>query len=70
MNDTSAIFMQLLQSLSESQTQESNFPNSEAPPFEHTLMSLRPLLAPKQQKVLDLMIKMQEVRALIDEISQ
>ena len=38
------------------------------PTFENSLLSLKPLLSPKQQRVIDLMIKMQEVKALIDEI--
>ena len=65
MNDTSAILLQLLQSLG-----VPSEPNAEENQFEHSLMSLRPLLTPRQQKILDLMVKMQEVRALLDEINQ
>ena len=65
----SAMLWQLMQSLSP-QTQESPAPHAEEPAFEHTLLSLRPLLAPRQQKILDLMIKMQEIKALICEIQQ
>ena len=63
----SAMLWQLMQSLG-TQTQESPAQQPEAPHFEHTLLSLRPLLPPKQQKILDLMIKMQEIKALINEI--
>ncbi|MCL2378649.1 MAG: hypothetical protein FWC77_05930 [Defluviitaleaceae bacterium] len=68
MDNTSAMLWQLVQSLN-TQTQDSRAAQAEEPPFEHTLMSLRPLLQPRQQKILDLMIKMQEVKALINEIS-
>ena len=67
MDNTSAMLWQLMQSMN-TQTQDNQAPHE--PQFEHTLMSLRPLLAPKQQKVLDLMIKLQELRALVDEINQ
>ena len=63
----SAMLWQLMQSLN-THTQES--PAQQEPHFEHTLMSLRPLLQPRQQKILDLMIKLQEVKALINEIQQ
>ena len=65
MNDTSAMLLQLLQSLG---TQSGS--NEEENQFEHTLMSLRPLLTPRQQKILDLMVKLQEIRTLLDEINQ
>ena len=67
--DQSAMLWQLMQSLN-ANTQESPAPHAEGPNFEHTLMSLRPLLAPRQQKILDLMIKLQEVKMLMDELHQ
>ena len=65
----SAMLWQLMQSLG-NQTQDNHAPHIGEPQFEHTLMSLRPLLQPKQQKILDLLIKMQEIKALICEINQ
>ena len=65
----SAMLWQLMQSLG-TQTQEGPILQTDEPPFEHTLLSLRPLLQPRQQKILDLMIKLQEVKALISEIYQ
>ena len=64
----SAMLWQLMQSLS-TQTQDNLAPHTEEPQFEHTLMTLRPLLPPRQQKILDLIIKMQEIKALMYEIS-
>ena len=40
------------------------------PQFEHSLMSLRPLMSPKQQALIDLMIKLQEIKQLLHEIQQ
>ena len=37
-------------------------------PMEHTLLALRPLMQPRQQRMIDLMIKMQEVAALMTEL--
>ena len=65
-NNQSAILWQLMQSLTN--TQEAPASPAEESRFEHNLLSLRPLLAPKQQKILDLLIKLQEVRALVNEI--
>jgi len=64
----SAMLWQLMQSIS-NQTQDNHVPHVEEPQFENTLLSLRPLLAPKQQKILDLLVKMHEIRALMDEVS-
>ena len=65
----SAMLWQLMQSLT-AQSQESPATPVEEPILEHNLLSLRPLLPPKQQKILDLMIKMQEVKSLFNEIYQ
>ena len=62
----SALLWQLMQSLG-AQPQESSH-NPEELTLEHTLAQLRPLLTPKQQKMLDLMTKMQEIKELLDEI--
>ena len=63
----SAMLWQMMQSLG-SHTQEDCSPQSEPLQHEHILLSLKSLMSPKQQKIIDLMIKMQEVRTLIDEI--
>jgi len=59
----SAMLLQLMQSIGAQ-------PHAEEQQLEHMLMSLKPLLAPRQQKILDLMVKMQELQALLDEINQ
>ena len=70
----SAMLWQLMQSLS-TQTNETLANHTEEPTnannhqFEHTLLSLRPMLPPRQQKILDLVIKMQEVMTLLEELS-
>ena len=65
----SAMLLQLMQSLG-MQSQENHSSHADEAQLEHTLMSLRPLLTPRQQKILDLMIKIQEIKALLDEINQ
>ncbi|MCL2572779.1 MAG: hypothetical protein FWE11_10295 [Defluviitaleaceae bacterium] len=65
--DNSAMLWQLMQSLSGG-TSEEQAHIQEQTGFEHTLLSLRPLMPPKQQRIIDLMIKMQEVKALMHEI--
>ena len=62
-----AMVWQLMQSLG-SHTHEDQSNLTEPPSFENTLITLKPLMSPSQQKIIDLMIKMQEVKALIDEI--
>ena len=62
----SAMLWQLMQSLG-TPTQENHSILTE-PPFEHTLISLKPLMAPKQQKIIDLLIKLQEVKLLMEEL--
>jgi len=66
MDDKSALLLQLMQSLGTLGGNHS--PHAEEPSLENMLMNLRPLLTPRQQKILDLMVKMQEVQALLDEI--
>jgi len=63
-----AMLWQLMQSLN-TQTQDNLAHQAEEPQFEHTLLSLRPLVPPRQQKILDMMIKMQEVKALMNELN-
>ena len=63
----SAMLWQMMQSLS-ANTQEDNSVPTEPPTFENMLLPLKPLMSPKQQKIMDLMIKMHEIRALISEI--
>jgi len=60
----SALLWQLMQSL----TQEGQGALSEPTTFEHTLLSLKPLMPARQQLVIDLMIKLQEIKALIGEL--
>jgi len=38
--------------------------------FPEMLHKLRPMLAPREQKIIDLMIKLQEIMALIEEINE
>jgi len=61
----SAILWQLIQSL---QAQDNQSSMAEPMPFEHTLLTLKPLMSPRQQRIIDLMIKMQEMQTLIEEI--
>ena len=63
----SAMLWQLMQGLS---AQPGGANNAPPPTFEHTLASLRPLLSPKQQKIIDLMTKMNEVKVLLQEIQE
>ena len=63
----SAMLWQLMQSLS-ANTHDDHNVQPEQSPFEHTLMSLRPLMSPKQQKIIDLITKIHEVKALMLEI--
>ena len=62
----SAMLWQLMQSLAP--TQDNQSAHAEPPALEHTLLSLKPLMPPRQQLVIDLMIKMQEVKTLINEL--
>jgi len=61
----SAMLWHLMQNLSSSPQEEQV---TEPPQFEQSLISLRPLMSPKQQRVIDLMIKLQEVKALLHEM--
>jgi len=60
----SALIWQLMQSL----TQEGQSAMAEPLTFEHTLLSLKPLMPARQQRVIDLMIKLQEIKTLINEL--
>jgi len=66
----SAILWQLMQSLNtNSQANSQDSPHPEEPPsFESTLLTLRHLMSPKQQKIIDLMTKMQELQTLIKDL--
>jgi len=72
----SALLLQLMQSLGAPAHTHENSHVSESAQFtkadpaqvEHTLLALRPLLAPRQQRMIDLMVKMQEVAALMHDI--
>jgi len=64
----SAMLWQLMQSLG-AHTEDIQPEHTTGPePLEHSLLSLRPLMSPKQQLVIDMVIKMQEMKALLDEI--
>ena len=63
----SAMLWQMMQNLG-TNTQEDNSVPLEQSPFEYNLLTLRQLMSPKQQKIVDLMIKMQEMKMLINEI--
>jgi len=66
--DQSALLLQLMQSLNTHPQEDPIL--TEPPPFEHTLLSLKPLMPPRQQRIIDLMIKMQELKALLYEIQE
>ena len=63
----SAMLWQMMQSMS-TNTQEDHITPAEPPTIENMLLSIRPMMSPRQQKIMDIMIKMQELRALINEI--
>ncbi|MCL2362326.1 MAG: hypothetical protein FWC73_11010 [Defluviitaleaceae bacterium] len=65
MDDKHAMLWQLVQSLGHHHP-EGHTP--EPPQAEHYLLTLRPLMPPRQQRIIDLMIKFQELKTLIDEI--
>jgi len=62
----SALLWQLMQSLN-TQLPGQDLHTNEAP-MENTLLAIRPFLQPKQQMIIDLMAKLQEVKQLMDEI--
>ena len=66
----SAMLWQLMQSLNGGSQPHDDADPLSSEQLEHSLMSLRSLMSPKQQAVIDLMIKIQEVRALLHEIQQ
>jgi len=61
-----AMLWQLMQSLN-SQLPGHDVHTNDAP-LENTLLAIRPFLQPKQQMIIDLMAKLQEVKQLMDEI--
>ena len=67
-NEQSSLFLQLLQSLNEGD----NIPVD--PQFAHlpspfnTLAKIRPMLPPREQLLIDLMIKFHEITVLMDKI--
>jgi len=63
----SNMLWQMMQSLSANTQEDQNIPTGQ-PTIESTLLSLKSLLPPKQQKIIELMVKMQELKALINEI--
>lgn len=65
MDDKHALLWQLVQSLGNNHTEE---PPQESTYPDHYLLTLRPLMPPRQQRIIDLMIKFQEIKALMDEI--
>ena len=65
----SAMLWQMMQSLNANTQEDQNIP-AEPPTFEHALLTLKSLLPPRQQKLFELMIKMQELKALINDIQQ
>ena len=64
----SAILWQLMQSFSTHSQENQHLNNPGGPLHEYNLLSLRPLMPPKQQLIIDLLVKMQELKALMDEI--
>ena len=71
MDERNAMLWQLIQSLGHQmpEAQPAGHPHQveQAQP-EHYLLTLRPLMPPRQQRIIDLMIKFQELRALIEEL--
>ena len=66
----SSLLLQLIKSLN---GEDTLLPDSPEPPIPlepplDILFKLRPILNPREQKVIDLMIKIQEIMALIDEL--
>jgi len=66
-NTQSSLLLQLMQGLNGGMLDSPEPPIPLDPPFD-ILFKLRPMLSPKEQKIVDLMIKFQEIRVLIDEI--
>ena len=70
-NKQSALLWQLVQSMG-ANAPAAHHPDEHnlqpEPPLDNALLSLRPLMSPKQQCIIDLMVKMQEMRELIDDI--
>ena len=66
----SAMLWQLMQGLTGGSQPHDGPDPSPAGQLENSLMSLKPLMTPKQQAIIDLMTKIQEVRALLQEIQQ
>jgi len=67
----SAILWQLMQSFGSANLTQEDAPDqlgAGQPQLEHTLQSLKPLMSPKQQLLIDLMTKMQEIKILMHEI--
>jgi len=66
-NTQSSLLLQLMQSLNGGMPEAPEPPIPLEPPFD-ILFKLRPMLSPKEQKFIDLMIKFHEIRVLIEEI--
>ena len=65
MDDRHAMLWQLVQSLGHP-PQEGH--PAEEPHVDHYLLTLRPFMPPRQQRIIDLMIKFQEIKTLMEEI--
>ena len=63
----SALLWQLMQNLN---TQEDHNIAQEPQSFEQLLLSLKPLMSPKQQMIIDLVVKMNEVKAILWELNE
>ena len=61
------ILMQLMQNLQNGLSDAPDPPTPLPSPFD-TLYKIRPMLPPREQKMIDLMIKFHEIRVLMDEI--
>jgi len=66
MDDRHAMLWQLVQSLGH-HPQEGH-PPEEPPHVDHYLLTLRPFMPPRQQRIIDLMMKFHELKAIMEEI--
>jgi len=64
-NEQSALLLQLMQSLNKNASEDLS--SQLRSPID-ILVTLRPMLSPREQKFIDLMIKFRELRVLMDEL--
>jgi len=68
-NMNTTLLMQLLQNMNDpNYTHETHEEGAHLPPPFDMLLTIRPMLPPREQRMIDVMIKVQELRILIDEM--